>query len=287
MTRDEQFKFIQDNCPATTHHKSKRLIRHSFFKNISTEIQAYLLGFYVADGSIDEKRKTLRINVNAQDAEIVYLYQKYISQDARIFFNKGHDIHGRHGELYSQKPFIGIDVTSVDLANTLVDLGYGYRKTYLEMKLPELEDDLILHFIRGYFDGDGSIFGFYRKAILHHNERVSVEFSIVSKTSSLLLDIQKFLAKYNIKLNLNYSKRDNMYSLRTSSKHTIEKIFTLLYKNANFYLSRKYHKFNYYVNTEVSQLIADHRNAQKVHANESNNPSTSAEHPTIEDENIC
>lgn len=36
-------------------------------------------------------------------------------------------------------------------------------------------------------------------------------------------------------------------------------------------------KFNHYVNTEVSQLIAEHRNAQEVNVNESNNPPKSAE----------
>ena len=58
-----------------------------------------------------------------------------------------------------------------------------------------------------------------------------------------------------------------------------------MYDNSNFYLSRKFSKFNYYVNTEVNQLIADYRNAQEVNANESNNPPKSAEH-SIEDENV-
>lgn len=50
-------------------------------------------------------------------------------------------------------------------------------------------------------------------------------------------------------------------------------------------MKRKYDKFNHYVNTEVTQLIAEYRNAQKVNVKESNNPSTSAEHPK-KDENV-
>ena len=61
MNKEEQIKFIEENYPLYTHHTSNRRIRHDFFKNISTELQAYLLGFYTADGSIDEKRKTFRI----------------------------------------------------------------------------------------------------------------------------------------------------------------------------------------------------------------------------------
>lgn len=65
-----------------------------------------------------------------------------------------------------------------------------------------------------------------------------------------------------------------MYRISTSSKSEVSKLYHYLYDDANFYLSRK---FSYYVNTEVSQLIADHRNAQEVNVNESNNPPTSAE----------
>ena len=70
-----------------------------------------------------------------------------------------------------------------------------------------------------------------------------------------------------------------MYRISTSFKKEVEKIFHLLYDNSNFYLSRKFNKFNYYVNTEVSQLIADHRNAQEVSAIENNNLPKSVGHP--------
>jgi len=63
MNKQEQIKYIEDNYPLTTHHISNRRIRHSFFSKIETELQAYLLGFYASDGSIDEKRKTLRIHL--------------------------------------------------------------------------------------------------------------------------------------------------------------------------------------------------------------------------------
>lgn len=70
-----------------------------------------------------------------------------------------------------------------------------------------------------------------------------------------------------------------MYRLNVSAKESLKKVFNLLYTNSNFYLRRKYDKFNYYVNTEVSQIISDHRRAQEVNVNESNNLPTSAEHP--------
>jgi len=55
--------------------------------------------------------------------------------------------------------------------------------------------------------------------------------------------------------------RDDMWRVSTSDKKEMKKIFNYLYKDAYFYMNRKFKKFNYYVNTEVNQLIADHRNA--------------------------
>ena len=49
----------------------------------------------------------------------------------------------------------------------------------------------------------------------------------------------------------------------------------------------QFKKFNHYVNTEETQLIAELRNAQEMRVKESNNSPKSAEHPTDEGENIC
>jgi len=57
-------------------------------------------------------------------------------------------------------------------------------------------------------------------------------------------------------------------------------MYYLFYKDSYFYLNRKYNKFNHYVNTEETQLIAELRNAQKLNVSNSDNTSTSAEHPT-------
>ena len=287
MNKIEQIKFIDDNYPATKHHVSKRDIRHGFFKNIQTEIQAYLLGFYVADGSIDEKRKTFRIHLSECDEEIINLYKTFISKDARIFKQHGHQILGRQGQIYLQKNFIGIDITSQELVQSLVDLGFGYNKSYQDLSLPTLSDELIPHFIRGLFDGDGCITVWYVPENKSRKERVRAKFDIVQKKSNILFQIQKIFTSQGIESSVNYLKRDDMYRLSVGSKDSLEKIFKLLYSDANFYLTRKFNKFNHYVNTEVTQLIAEHRNAQKVSVNESNNPSTSSEHPTNEDENIC
>lgn len=286
MNKEEQIKFIEDFYPATTNHFSKRRIRHTFFQDIQTEIQAYLLGFYVADGSIAENNKTFRVELQEGDCDIVYLFKDWISNDARLYQTKTREFIGPRGKIIHAQGHIGIDITSSQICKDLVELGYGYRKSYSDLRLPQIDKSLIRHFIRGYFDGDGCICGYIKKQ-KDRNDSFVKQFDFCSKTSSLLIDIQKFFSEHNIKISLNYQKRDNMYRLRTCSKKEVAKIYHLLYDNANFYMNRKFNKFNHYVNTEDLQLLAEARNAQEMKDKSTNNSPTSSEHPTSEGENVC
>lgn len=291
MNKEEQIRFIKDNYPATTHHTSTRRIRHDFFSKIETELQAYLLGFYAADGSIDEKRKTLRIELQKEDSEIVYLFKDSISTDARLYSTIEREFVGPRGNMIHAHGNIGVDITSSKICNDLVNLGIGYNKSYNNNHIPvQIPSNLIRHFIRGYFDGDGSICGYTRTDKRNPSKirkRFCRQWDICAKKASILIDIQKFFSEHNININITYEKRDDMFRLRTSSKKEVAKIYNLLYNDSNFYLSRKYNKFNHYVNTEDLQLIAETCNAQEVNVNESNNPPKSSEHPTSEDENVC
>lgn len=262
MNKDEQIKFIEDNYPAYTNHISNRRIRHTIFTNIETELQAYLLGFYAADGSIDEKRKTLRVELQKRDSEIVYLFKDTISPDARLFGNPEREFMGNKGKLIHTDGSLGVDITSAELCNSLVNLGIGYKKTYNDFIIPEqIPEHLKRHFIRGFFDGDGSFTGGVYQDKNRPNPRLRLHIFIDSKKSAILNSIMEFLAKNDIKTNVIYLKRDDMYRLNSGSIKECKKFYEFIYSDANFYLTRKFEKFNHYVNTEVTQLIAEYRNA--------------------------
>jgi hypothetical protein len=138
MSREEQIKFIEDNYPLTTNHISNRRIRHNIFSRIETELQAYLLGFYASDGNINEKRKTFRIHLQKQDSEIVYLYKDVISPDARTFAVREHKTTGRNGKEITAHESFGVDITSSELCNDLVNLQIGYNKSYSDLHIPNI-----------------------------------------------------------------------------------------------------------------------------------------------------
>lgn len=272
-----QIKFIEENYPLFKNGTSNREIRHNFFSKIETELQAYLLGFIASDGSINDERHTLVIHINEKDIEIFKLF-KVISPQAYVQVCKGYESNAtvRKRKVKNQGS-IRLYIASKLLIEDLHNLGIVERKTYKELNIPsQIPETLVIHYIRGYFDGDGCITYSIRKPNPKNREvnyRVTGRFEICGKTSSIFLDFQKYLPNTY----LTYLKRDNMYRLETSSRNNIACIFHLLYDNSNFYLKRKYEKFNHYVNTEVTQLIAEHRNAQEVNVNESNNPPKSSE----------
>lgn len=256
-------KFIEklDNlCPLYKNGTSNRELRHEFFKNIETEIQAYLLGFIAADGSIDEERHTLSIHLSQSDKEICDLFIKYISPNAYTRLDSGNTFKSR-GRIYKSNDSIKISISSKMLVDSLKELGITQAKTWKELHIPNIPNNLIIHFIRGYFDGDGCITYSIRQPNINNREknpRIVSRFEICSKRDEILKDIKAYMEmRFGIVLNLNYVSRDNMYRLQTSRRDVIISIYNALYNKSNFYLLRKYNKFCYYANTEVNQIISD------------------------------
>lgn len=265
METNKQIEILNNICPLKIGYRnSKREIRINFFTNIQTEIQAYLLGFYVADGNLNLKRNTIRVKINEKDKEIIDLYQKFISPEARIRKNESFTMIGTTNKLITVNPTYQIDIANKKISEDLNLLGYGERKTYKELSIPYLNNELTWHFIRGYFDGDGCIICSVRKPNKKNREknfRISLKVQWTAKTKQLLSEIQKFLFGQNINSTIYYINKKDVYTLSICSKDSINKFFEKLYLHSNFYLKRKFSKFNYYVNTEVTQLIAEHCNA--------------------------
>lgn len=272
-------EYLNIHYPLYTNHVSKRKTRHDFFKNIDTELHAYLLGLIMSDGSINDKRATLSHSLNEKDKELLNYYRiicpKAYIQEYTPKPSKGI----RDGKMIIGGKSIRLAIASVTLINDLHQLGVKQNKTYEEQYIPkQIPNKLIKHFIRGYFDGDGSFSGSVIQDKNRPNPRVRMQFQIDSKTKTILEEFKLFFEKNNIKIHIYRCKRDNMYRIASHSVSECKKIYHLLYDNSHCFLKRKFNKFNYYVNTEVSQIITEHRNAQEVNVNESNNPPKSVEH---------
>jgi len=216
-----------------------------FFNKIDTELKAYLLGFYVGDGSIyirrDRKEYSVKFSQVVDNRYIIDLIIKTIGdRNIQIINAKEGNIKGKK---FKSKAQYVITYYSKQMVIDLISLGYGIKKTYRNVGLPlYLDNSLILHFIRGYFDADGTC-GTYlsTRADRPIGTRVKPTFHITAYSKRMLEDIQIFLQDYNISVPIYNSK--GYWVLKSGSKKEIMKLYTLLYAKANYFLPHKEEKF--------------------------------------------
>lgn len=193
--------------------------------NDNTEEMYYFLGFLSADGCLYENGN-ITININEKDIEILNKLKNYLNTEKPIFF-------------YKKNNSVAFSFGNKKIYNNIVNYGLKPKKS-LTLKFPKnIPKNMIHHFIRGYFDGDGCISIINRKTIL------GLKINIVG-TIEFLTELQNHLIN---ELNLTpkkisqINKNKNTYQLNFKSKNDIIKIRNFFYKNANIFLKRKYELF--------------------------------------------
>jgi hypothetical protein len=204
--------------------KRKYQVDENYFENLNTEDKNYWYGFILADGHIREQDNMLQIDLNNKDIEILIKFKEHIKFEGNI-------------EPNNKRQSVKIRIFSEKIFNDLIKLGCIQDKTRKLEFLKIIKNEFIHHFLRGYFDGDGCIYG------KSHN----IQFKIYS-TLIFNLKYQQILIE---KLNLNITKinkRKGCYSLSYSGRKQIKKIYDFLYKDATIYLNRKKIKFENIIN---------------------------------------
>lgn len=193
-----------------------------FFQTIDSEIKAYLLGFFTADGAINKDGR-ISFNLHHQDRYVLELFQEYVCPTKEITEND-YAPHERSKQ-------VNFRFKSLPMVKDLERLGLFHRKTYTEIEtLKFIPDELKCHFIRGFLDGDGYI----------ARKRYAVVFCTTSKV--LLQDIKDFIeSKITGELQLERRKgiTTDYYKLATWRKLESMEICNLLYADYEFALPRK------------------------------------------------
>ena len=192
-----------------------------YFDTIDTEEKAYFLGFIYADGNIHKYMFT--IGLNKKDELLLFKLKNFISPTRPIYYCK-------------KRPVVTLCIENKKLSASLKKAGVVERKSLI-LKFPESEIvpvHLYSHFIRGYFDGDGSIYNL--------SNRKSVFGLKIISSDSFINTLVNFLKKLNI--NLRISKCGKVSSAITTKKIEIKKFYDYIYKNSTIHLNRKKNKFN-------------------------------------------
>jgi hypothetical protein len=203
-------------------------VNESYFDIINTEESAYWLGFLYADGYIRERKSgnSLELKLSVKDRDHLLLFRECIESNHlikecqnKVKYKGGVSISNMvHLAMYSSK-----------LVNSIKKQGFHSRKTFTIEK-PNIEKEMIPHFIRGYFDGDGS-FSFNKSKYI-------IKTQIVSASEQFQRFILDELKKNNITINL-YSD----IKLQIQNKLDNEKFYNYIYGNAKIYLKRKKEKY--------------------------------------------
>lgn len=205
----------------------KYKMNERYFKEIDTEEKAYWLGFFVADGCLYHGKTSydIQFTLKSCDIDILEKFKKAIDSDQKIKEKNSEEIFFR--------------VSSKSMFNDLNKHGVTVRKTGKET-FPNIEEKLIRHFIRGYFDGDGCF-------TQDLNNYIKGSFHIICANKDFLEEISQHL-KHSIGVKLNVKEYKKVFYIRTNSTKKCIKIYNYIYKKPKVSLNRKYNKVKEFLN---------------------------------------
>lgn len=212
-------------------HQNKLKFNNTVFDSIDTEEKAYWLGFIYADGCIASTGNTFELSLKVSDIEHLNKFNKFIEGNSdKVKINKA---------TCKDKEFqrCRISLNDSHFKQRLVSLGCVPKKSLI-LKFPDINifksPDLVKHFIRGYWDGDG--------CLCYNKTYPSV--SIVG-TEEVLVNIMHYLPLTK-SYKMHYKKGNSITAQVAINGKAAYLVASYLYKNSTIYLDRKYNKYKEY-----------------------------------------
>lgn len=208
------------------------------FDNIDTEEKAYWLGFIYADGCIctyTEFHKHYRFELLLKIDDIDHLrkFATFISYTGKIQEKQN-----------GKNKACRIVLNGKHLWETLNSYGCTPKKSLI-LKFPDefifKDKSLIRHFIRGYFDGDGSLglYDYTTNNYIYHNK---IQCNVLG-TKDFLTGVNQYNPFSKLITSCGSTSHPNKaFRLQWSTKEAFSLCF-YLYHNSTIFLDRKYTKY--------------------------------------------
>jgi hypothetical protein len=199
-----------------------------YFDIIDCQEKAYWLGFFAADGYNHRDKGCIEFRLHKQDRDILEKFKSCIKANNPIGLYKN--------------TYCNLSLYSQHLCDKLAEYGLGQAKTYT-LQLPKLENSLMQHFIRGYYDGDGCFSVINRNDRKNPNSKI-YQFNITGMEAPLSIIQQYIVDNANVvKNSLKKRKSTVAVTIHYSGRLVCKRILDYLYNNATIYLQRKYDKY--------------------------------------------
>lgn len=233
------------------HISRKNNFNENYFETINCEEKAYWLGFLYADGCV---RKSKNTHCNTYSYKIQFALAEI---EPLLKFKNSIESNHIINKYLTKEGFVSYRLTiySNKMFNDLNNLGCVERKTSI-LTFPnknQVPQYLINHFIRGYFDGDGSVYILNPKNYNNTNTIYKTIGISILGTKEFITELNNHLL-YKSTINKENRSNANVYYIRTSGTNKVYNFYNYLYNNATIFLERKKLKFNNYYKKDVQRL---------------------------------
>lgn len=229
--------------------KRKYSLNENYFEELDSKDKAYFLGFIYADGFITKRSQGQDVlGLTLAETEPLDKFKKYIQTD------KKYGVYKKKNSYHPGSIEYKLALISDKLVSDIEKLGVVEKKSLI-LKFPQIREDLIPHFIRGYFDGDGSVFLHKDSRPKYTNEYLGID---ICGTNEFLNSITSHLDFIDTGSCIYKEKRKetNCWNIKFSSNIRSLSLYHYLYRDCDdLFLSRKRKIFEDFIKDKGSTTI--------------------------------
>ncbi|MCX5716068.1 MAG: hypothetical protein NTV07_04300 [Candidatus Omnitrophica bacterium] len=199
-------------------------INEGFFSQWSANM-AYILGLIITDGCVSQ---TGNVSLSMNEKDLLEKVRQAMDSEHKITPSK------------HQKGLYYFNFARERIVNDLANFGILPNKS-MNVEFPNIPEEFMADFIRGVFDGDGSVF--FEK----RSKDYPVRSSFVSSSRNFIVKLEEKLQEIGLPKRVIYeqeTKNGISYMFRYGHSDS-KKLFNILYKKVpdSIFLERKHRKF--------------------------------------------
>ena len=224
-------------------------VDEQFFDVIDTPEKAYVLGLLYSDGSNNPSKSTVSISLQKEDKELLEQVRLLLKSDKPLEYL---DYSNKKDFGYTYKDQYRLLIFSKHICDAIEKLGVVKNKSLIIDYPNFISDELMPHFVRGVYDGDGSV---YMQCKNDNNHAVTVT---ITATNNFCIGLKRVVEEtlgiachiYDASCHNGITK---VFTL--SGRNVARKFLDWIYENPTIYLQRKYTRYLEYYNINNSLAV--------------------------------
>jgi intein-encoded DNA endonuclease-like protein len=197
------------------HWKRKYTLNEDYFKTWSNNM-AYILGFFTADGLIVKDLQT--VSFSQKEKTILEEIKKELGSTQPLYINKNTGVYM-------------LNLHSKIMKEDLMQIHGLTPNKSQSVLFPKVPEEYLHHFIRGYFDGDGSI----------NYPKYTVSF--VGGSFDFMNMLTEILRKRGFEPFFTSQQNEKIFRVFVTGRRTIKCFAEWIYQEKGLYVKRKYKDF--------------------------------------------